>query len=208
RVWLIAGEIALTMILLVSAGLLIRSLYLLSRIDPGFSSKHVLAIKISPDQSFCAQPAACASFYDKLLVEARGIPRVAGAAVANTLPLDGLAPMIPVDVENHPKTADFPAPVFWTGAVSPEYMRLMGVPLAAGREFTYLDAADAEPVVIITASTANRFWPGQNALGKHIKFVWETRWRNIVGVASDVRQHNLENRMPAAISGGVYMPYA
>ena len=116
--------------------------------------------------------------------------------------------MIPVDVENHPKTADFPAPVFWSGAVSPEYMRLMGVPLAAGREFTYLDAANAEPVVIITASTANRFWPGQNALGKHIKFVWETRWRNVVGVVSDVRQYNLENRMPAAISGCVYMPYA
>jgi predicted permease len=208
RSWLIAGEIGLTLILLVGAGLLIRSLYVLSSIDPGFGSKHVLATKISPEQSFCVQAAACVSFYSQLLAEARGIPGVVDAAVANTLPLDGLVPMIPVDVEDHPKTADFPAPMFWTGAVSPEYLRLMGVPLVAGREFSYLDAADSEPVVIITASTANRFWPGQNALGKHIKFVWETRWRNVVGVVRDVRQYNLENRMPAALSGAVYMPYS
>src|SRR4029453_16243790 len=81
RGWLIAGEIGLTMILLMGAGLLIRSLYLLSRIDPGFSSKHVLAIKISPEQSLCVQRAACASFYSQLLADARGIPGVVDAAV-------------------------------------------------------------------------------------------------------------------------------
>jgi predicted lysophospholipase L1 biosynthesis ABC-type transport system permease subunit len=62
--------------------------------------------------------------------------------------------------------------------------------------------------VLITASTARRFWPGQNVIGKHIKWVSETRWRTVVGVVADIRQYNLANRAPAGISGGAYLPYA
>jgi putative ABC transport system permease protein len=133
---------------------------------------------------------------------------VVDAAIANTLPLDGQLPSIPADVEDHPKTADYPAPMLWTGAVSPSYFRLMQIPLLLGREFTSADSAEAPPVVLVTASTAKHFWPGESAIGKHIKTVNETQWRTIVGVIADVRQFNLENHSPTSISGAIYMPYA
>jgi putative ABC transport system permease protein len=208
RSWLIAGEVALTLVLVIGATLLIRSLYALSNVDPGFNSQRVLAMKISPDSSFCNQPSACIAFYDRLLNEGRGVPGVIDTALANTVPLQGESPSIAVDVEDHPKTADFPAPMFWTGAISPGYLPLMGIPILTGRSLTPADASDSEPVVLITVSTARRFWPGQTAIGKHVKYVSEARWRTVVGVVADVRQFNLANRTPASISGAMYMPYS
>ncbi len=207
RSWLVGGEVALTLMLAIGASLLIRSLYSLSNVDSGFDARRVVAMKISPDPSFCAKPAACIAFYGRLLDRARALPGVVDAALANTVPMDGTLPSLPVDVEGHPKTADHPAPVFWTGAVSPGYLRLMGIPLRAGRGFTATDTRESEPVVLISASTANRFWPGENPVGKHIKVVWETRWRTVVGVVGDIRQHSLNGRTPASISGAMYMPY-
>jgi putative ABC transport system permease protein len=208
RAWLIAGEVALTLVLVIGAAQLIRSLHALSTADPGFQPQRVLAVKISPNAAFCATPAACIAFYGRVLAEGRGVPGVADTALANTVPLDGSAPSLPMDVEDHPKTAEFPAPMFWTGAVSSGYLRLMGISLLAGRSFTPADTRESEPVVLITASTARRFWPGQNVIGKHIKWVSENRWRTIVGVVADVRQYNLANRAPAGISGAAYLPYA
>ncbi len=208
RNWLVGGEIALTLVLVIGASLLIRSLHALSNVNSGFEAQRVMAMKISPDPSFCAKPAACIAFYGRLLDEARGVPGVVDAAMANTVPLDGLLPSLPVDVEDHPKTAEHPAPVFWTGAITPAYQRLMGIPLRAGRGFAATDTRESEPVVLIAASTANRFWPGENPIGKHIKVVWEPRWRTVVGVVADIRQHNLNNRTPASISGAMYMPYS
>jgi putative ABC transport system permease protein len=208
RSWLIAGEIALTLILVVGATLLLRSLYALTNVNQGFNPEHVLTLKISPDSSFCNEVRACAAFYERMLNEAQGVAGIADTALANTVPLDGSAPSIAVDLEDHPKTAEFPAPMFWTGAISPGYLRLMDIPLVAGRSFREADTRDSEPVVLIDAATARRFWPGQNVLGKHIKWVSEARWRTIVGVVADVRQFNLSNRAAAGISGAMYMPYS
>jgi putative ABC transport system permease protein len=208
RSYLIAAEVTVTLVLLIGAGLLLRSLYALSTVDPGFNPKRIVAVKISPDESFCAQRAACVAFYRQLVEKARGLSGVADAAVANTLPLDGQLPSLPADVEDHPKTADFPAPMLWAGAVSPDYFRLMQIPLIAGRQFNSEDGANAPPVVLVTASTARHFWPGENVLGKHIKTVNESQWRTIVGVVADVRQFDLENHSPSSISGAFYMPYA
>jgi putative ABC transport system permease protein len=126
----------------------------------------------------------------------------------NTVPLDGMLPAIPADVEDHPKTADFPAPMLWTGAITPNYLGLMQIPLVSGRAFTVADTANAAPVILITASTAQRFWPGISPIGKHIKSVNETQRRTIVGVVADVRQFDLEKHSPSSISGAIYMPYA
>jgi predicted permease len=208
RSWLIAGEIALTLVLVVGATLLIRSLHALSNVNPGFDPRHLLTMKISPDPSFCNNPAACVAFYDRMLNEGRGVRGVADTALANTIPLDGSVPSLAVDVEDNPKTAEFPAPMFWAGAVSPGYLRLMGIPLLAGRSLTAADTRDSEPVVLIDAATAKRFWPGQSAIGKHVKWVSENRWRTVVGVVADVRQYNLTNNAPGGITGAMYMPHS
>ena len=89
RSWLIAGEIALTVVLVVGAGLLIKSLYDLTVVNRGFNSARVLTVKISPNQSFCKQREACIAFYNRLTEQARGLSGVADVAVANTVPLDG-----------------------------------------------------------------------------------------------------------------------
>jgi len=102
RSWLIGAEVALTLLLVVSAGLLMRSLYSLSEAHPGFQPERILTVRISPNQSSCKQRAACIALFERLLQSARGLPGVADAAVANTVPLDGYQPMVPVDVEGHP----------------------------------------------------------------------------------------------------------
>jgi predicted permease len=205
---LIAGEIALTVVLVTGAGLLMKSLYDLTATNPGFNPQRILTVNISPNDSFCKHPESCIAFYNRLLGQARGLASVADAAAANTVPLDGQLPAIPADVEDHPRTADFPSPMLWTGAVSPNYFRLMQIPLISGRLFTDADGPKASPVILISASTARRFWPGANPIGKHIRKAGEAGWRTIVGVVAEVKQFNLANHSPGSISGAIYMPYA
>jgi len=208
RSWLIGGEIALTLVLVVGASVLIQSLYKLASTNPGFHAQHIVAIKISPDRTFCSLPSACIAFYDRMLAQARQVPGVVDVALANTVPLDGKLSSTPVDVEDHPRTAEFPSPMFWAGDVNPGYLSFMSIPLLAGRAFTAADTRESEPVVLITASTARRFWPGQNAIGKHIRLVAEPRWRTIVGIVADIHQFSLTDRTPGGITGAMYMPYA
>jgi predicted permease len=204
RTWLIGAQVALTVVLVVSAGLLIRSLYTLAESRPGFVPDGILTVRISPNQSFCAQRASCVALYDRLLARASEIP----GAIAGTLPLDGDQPTLAVDVEGHPKSADFPSPLFWGGAVSPGYIRMMQIPLLAGRDLMPADGPQAPPVVLISAATAKHFWPGQSPIGKHIKTTGESQWRTVVGVVGDVRQFRLGAGFPDFIPGAMYMPYA
>ncbi len=207
RSWLIAGEIALTVVLVVGAGLLMKSLYDLTAANPGFHPERVLTIKISPNESFCAQRESCIAFYSRLVSQARGLGGVVDAALANTVPLDGQLPAIPADVEDHPRTADYPSPMLWAGAVTSNYFRLLQIPLISGRAFTEADGPNASPVILISASTARHFWPRANPIGKHIKKTGETGWRTVIGVVADVRQFDLANHSPGSISGAMYMPY-
>ncbi len=208
RNFLIAGEVALTLVLVVSAGLLLRSLYKLSHANPGFKPTRILTVQISPNQVSCTQRAACVALYDRLIERTRGISSVAAVAVSNCVPLDGELPTIPVDVEGHPKTVDHPAPMLWLGAVSSGYFHILDIPLLAGRYFTSADGASSAGVALISASTARRFWPRENAVGKHIKSSNSQHWRTIVGVVADVRQYSLAKGLPDWVSGTVYLPYS
>jgi predicted permease len=210
RSWFIAAELALTVVLVVAAGLLIKTLYMISQVDPGFRPEHILTLRITPDQSLCKERAACIAHYRELVRRACDISGVSEAAVANTIPLDGNfeASAIPVDVEGHPKSADFPSPMFLASAVTPDYFSIMHIRLLAGRALTESDGPDSAGVVVIDTSTARRYWPGENAVGKHIKAAWERKWKTVVGVAADVRQYDVANSSPDWITGAIYMPYA
>lgn len=208
RTWLIAGEIALTVVLVVSAGLMIKSLYSLSEANPGFNPAHILTIRISPNQSACTQRAACIALYDRLVERARGISGVTDAAISNSIPLNGELPTLAVDVEDRPKDAAHPAPMLFFGAVSPDYLRLMHIPLLRGRNLTSSDGNNAARVLLISESTARHLWPGQNPIGKHIKSADEQQWRTVIGVVGNVRQYSLSQGLPSWIPGAVYMPYA
>ena len=208
RSWLIGAEVALTVVLVVSAGLLMRSLYSLSEGHPGFAPEHILTVRISPNQSACKVRTACVALYDRMLSSARGISGVENAAIANSIPLDGRLSTVPVDVEGHPRTADHPSPMLWLSAVSPAYISLLHIPLLMGRELTDADGANSAGVLLITAATAKYFWPGENAIGKHIRVAGEQEWRTVVGVVADIRQYSLSKNLPGWVPGAIYMPYA
>ena len=206
---LIVGEVALAVVLSVGAGLLIRSLWKLAQVNPGFLPQQILTLRVSPEESLCRERSRCIALYDELLGRAKEIPGVYEAAGANTLPLASNIPTIPVVVEGQPYVpSERTAPLFWAGAVTPDYFRLMHIPIVSGRDLAGADGEHSAPVIVISASTARRYWPGQNPIGKHIRPVFEEAWRTVVGVAGDVRQYDLANRAPGQIAGAMYMPYA
>ncbi len=206
---LIVGEVALAVVLVIGAGLLMRSLWHLTHVDPGFRSAQVLTARVSPSPSACADRSTCIAFYAELLRLARDLDGVTDAAAANVLPLGDEVPFLPVEVEGQPlRPAEKPAPLAWTGAVTPDYFRVLGIPVLRGRTFTDADGERTSRVVVVSEATARRFWPGEDALGKQVRVVFEEGARTVVGVVGDVRQYNLAGTIPGHIGGGaLYMPY-
>ena len=208
RSCLIAAEIALAVVLVIGAGLLIKSLWLLDQVNPGFSPEQLLTIKVYPNQSSCQPRAVCVSFYDEVLRRARTLSGVEDVSVVNTIPLSGERPDLSVELEEHPIVAtQNVAPLLWAGAVSPGYFNTMKIPLLEGTLFTEADGEQSSPVVLVTAATAQRYWPGESAIGKHLRPVWEDRWRTVIGVVGDVRQYDIADKIPDDLRGGFYMPY-
>lgn len=206
---LIVGEVALAVVLTIGAGLLIRSLWKLTQVNPGFQPQHVLTLRVSPEQSLCGQRSTCIAFYDELLRRVQEIPGVQDAAAANTLPLSAGIPASSVKVEGFPYVpAERAAPMFWAGAVTPDYFRLMGISILQGRALESRDSESAAPVIVVSAATARRYWPHESPIGKHVQLVWEDRWWTVVGVAADVHQFDLADHSPDYIRGAMYMPYA
>jgi putative ABC transport system permease protein len=113
-----------------------------------------------------------------------------------------------LEIEGRAASGDEVLPLFWLDVITPDYFHVMGVPLLSGRTFTRADESGNPPVAIMTASSAQRFWPGQNAVGKHIKFAGDDEWRTVVGVITDVRAYDLQRTIPDWIRGTVYVPYS
>jgi putative ABC transport system permease protein len=204
----IVGEVALAVVLVIGAGLFIKSLWRLLQVDPGFRPEHVLSVRVTPDESSCMNRSACVALYDRLLRGALGISGVAEVAAANTLPLSSVLPGVVVEMEGHPlNPAQSVAPLLWGGAVTPDYFHLMGIPILEGRTFTDSDGESSPGVMIVSAATARQYWPGENPIGMHIRVIWDKNWRTVVGVAADVHQFDLANHTPTWLKGTVYMPY-
>ena len=205
---LTASEVALAVVLLIGAGLLIKSLWRLTSVNPGFQRAQILTVRVSPDRSVCQQPAACIAFYNDLIHRAASVEGVLGVAATDGVPMSGEVPAVAAELEDHPFIpSQNLATVLWAGGVTPEYFRMLGVPLLRGREFTNQDGEKSEKVILVSAATARRYWPGKDPIGKHIRVVWEQEQRRVVGVVGDVRQYDLANSTPNWIGGAIYMPY-
>jgi len=204
---LVISELALAVLLASGAGLLIRSLWSLSHVYPGFRAENVVTARITPNETFCENPGRCFSFYKELVDRVRATPGVRDAALVSTLPLDGRVNKRSVEIENHARTPESAQPLLWLNPVSPGYMKLMNISVLAGREFTESDVSPSAHVAIVSAATAKRFWPQQDALGKHIRFLGQRDWCTIVGIAGDVRGFDLRNDKPEWMDGVFYVPY-
>ena len=204
---LATAEVALSVMLVIAAGLLIRSFWALSHVDPGFRAEHIVTARITPNQSFCSEVQRCLTFYRDVLQQLHSAPGVSDAAVVNTLPLGGRVSKRSLQIDGFVGTTGEKLPLFWLDVISPDYFNLMGIPLLSGRAFTAADETGDSPVAIISASSAQRYWPGKNPVGKHIRFSTEDEWRTVVGVIQDVRAYDLEHNVPDWIHGTVYVPY-
>ena len=204
---LVVSELALAVLLVSAAGLLIRSLWALSHVDPGFRSGNVLTARVTPNQSFCTDSGRCFSFYRNLLNQTRALPGVSNAAIISTLPLGGRVHKRSVSAEGRPPGEGNIEPLLWMNTVSPGYFNVMNVPMQRGREFTEADTAEGANVVILSAETARFLWPNEDAVGKHIRFVDQTQWRTVVGVVSNVRGYGLRENFPSFMKGAFYVPY-
>jgi putative ABC transport system permease protein len=203
---LAVAEVAFAVLLVSAAGLLIRSFWRLSHLDPGFRPEHVVTARITPNESFCNDTARCLAFYQSVLDQVRGAPGVSTAALVNTLPLSGRVAKRSLEIEDLTPQPGQDSPLFWLDVATPDYLRVMGIPLISGRWFNDADASGNPPVAVVTAASARKFWPGQNAVGKHIRFVGETEWRTVVGVVSNVRAYDMQRDLPDYMRGTLYVP--
>jgi putative ABC transport system permease protein len=187
---------------------MVKSLWQLVHVDPGFRAESAISARITPNQAFCDDFSRCQAFYRTLVERVRALPGIREAALVNALPLNGRVAFIAADFEDREKFGQG-APLLFDSVITPEYTSLMQIPLIQGRGFTDSDtAANAEPVVVITASTARKFWPGQDPIGKHLKPAWVKEWRRVVGVVPDVHEASLASNLPDWIAGAIYEPYS
>ena len=203
---LAVAEVAFAVLLVTAAGLLIRSFWALSHVKTGFQAEPVLTARITPNESFCSDTSRCLSFYRTVLDKVQHQPGVNGAALVNTLPLNGRVAKRAIGIEGLSLPAGESTPLLWMNVVTPEYFRVMGISLLSGRWFTDADSSGNPPVAVITESSARKFFPGQNPIGKHVRFSEANHWMTVVGIVANVRAYDLQNDVPSYINGTLYVP--
>ncbi|HEV2498548.1 MAG TPA: ABC transporter permease [Terriglobia bacterium] len=191
---LTAAEIALAMVMLIGAGLAIKSLVRLLGVEPGFDAHNVLKARIAlPDVRYPKDPQITA-FYRQLLDRVRALPGVVSASVAEQLPLQGGSNGV-VYIEGQPLPKDmWSSPLVEWCTVMPDYFRTLRIPLLRGRDFSAQDGPKSPEVAIINQTMAHRFWPNQNAVGKRVAHDYQKpTWITVVGVVGDVREYGLSD---------------
>ena len=210
----VIGEIALAMILLVGAGLMIRSFLKFIDVQPGFDPQNLLTMQVWLPDSRYADSRAIAGFYTQTLDRIRQLPQIQSASVVNFLPSSGWGDLTAFEIEGQAP----PAPEQQTAAeyrvIDFDYFRVMGIPLIRGRSFDDTDRDGSDRVVIINDAMARRFWPGQDPLGHHIRTAfpnanapWRPKssneWLTIVGITQDVKEIGTSYES----SPELYLPY-
>jgi putative ABC transport system permease protein len=204
---LVVVEMAFAVVLLVGAGLLIRSFVELQRVNPGFQPGGVLALQVSLPMNKYKEGVQRASFDRQMLEEVRGVAGVKSAATITSLPMSGWNQSGSFRIEGRQVAPNESAPHGDRWMVSEDYFQTMGIPLVKGRYFDVRDTADAPGVAIVSEKLAQKYWPGEDPVGKRITFEGgpqQPRFREVVGVVGHVRNEGLEGET----RGQYYVPYA
>ncbi len=200
---LVAGEIALASLLLILAGLFARGFLHLQQTEPGFCPDNLLTYRVSLPEVGYAQPVARHQFFAEHLETVRALPGVTGASAGTPPPLEGHWGTLFEAEGAPPKAPGAPDPVVLRRLVYPRYLETLGVRLLAGRDFTPSDGPDSTRVVVVNDLLAQLFWPGQDAVGKRIRYAGAAGpWIEVVGVVQDVKHYGLDKPMRP----GVYLP--
>jgi putative ABC transport system permease protein len=203
---LVATEIALAMLLLIGSGLLLRSFSRLQEVSPGFRPDHLLVADLPLSQNAYAKPEQRFQFFDRVIERASALPGVRSVGAASFLPVSGGGGLINFNIEGRPpKTPhDYLAAGYRT--ITPQYMETLNVPLLQGRNIAIGDTEKAPAVVVINATMARTYFPGENPLGKRMQIGAtpdkDVPYMEIVGVVGDVHQ-GLDSDPKAEM----YLPY-
>jgi putative ABC transport system permease protein len=202
---LIIAEVALSLLLLVCAGLMIKSFLRLQQVDPGFRAENVLTMQLSLPPSQYKEDQQVAAFYRQLDERVRGLPGVQQSGVISRLPLAGDRATTTIAIEGRPAAAGEELEAHYR-VVTPGFFSLLGMQLTKGRDFAEQDSATAPGVAVINESMARAFWPGQDPVGKRLKLGPDANaeWTQVVGVVRDARNFGLD----ADVRQEIYQSYA
>jgi len=202
---LVVTELALAVMLVTGAGLLIKSLWRLQHVDPGINSERVLTMQYSLRGQRYRELSSVREFAERLLTQTQSLPGVQGVAISNSLPPDETDFSSGFILEGQPDSASSTQIAYFT-MVSPDYFRVLGIPLKSGRVFSATDSADAPRVALINETLQKGYFPGQDPIGRRINTGSEREpsWSTIVGVVGDVKYNGLADDVQPAI----YYPIA
>ncbi len=201
---LVVAEVAFSLLLLIGAGLMLRSFQQLHSVKPGFESHGVLTATAAVSRAKFTEPAQQARFFEQVLQRVRALPGVEAAGVIDDIPLNDEGSHQPIAIEGRPVVAMSEQPEVDVRLVSAGYMSAMHVPVLRGRDFGDSDVAGRPATVLISASMAEHFWPGEDALGKRLTLTFfPDSVREVVGVVGDVKLDGLDQTRP---STALYLP--
>ena len=208
---LVVAQIGLSVMVVTAAGLILHSLYKLSRVDPGFRTDHTVTAEVALDAADCSSQGRCKGFFETLLTRAQAIPGVQGAALTDSLPLSGLDNNYVYDAQDHNRNARQGALMAAGRTVSPGYFNVLGLRLMQGRLLDEDDASGTSHAVVINEQMAAHLWPNQSAIGKKLinvddepqPTVWDpTKTSIVVGVVGNAH----EGSLTAGFGDEAYLP--
>ncbi|MGB7921784.1 MAG: ABC transporter permease [Pyrinomonadaceae bacterium] len=203
RSLLVVSELALALVLLVGAGLMMKSFLRLQRVDPGFNSENVLLARIPLPPVKYSEPQQQAAFFQQVVERVKSLPGVQAAAVGSSPPLGGGSWQSGAGIEGR-AIKDFLVDI---NVISPDYTSALGIKLKTGRLFTEQDKKESAPVVLIDETLAERYWPNEDPVGQRMGFNRDDKgqpiWREVVGVVGHVKHYGLDAESRVQI----YLPY-
>jgi predicted permease len=203
---LVISEVALSLILLVSAGLLMRTFLALLKTDPGFNPASVLTMNLALPQAKYKEESERAAFYQELVRRVEALPGVESAAAINKLPLGGSNSSNPFLIEGIPDPPPGQEFVGRNRSCTPNYFHAMGIPVLKGRAFTDQDKAGSPPVIIVNETLAQKYWNNADPVGKRMRIAGplnEFPWMEVVGVVKDVK-----HELSIPTTPDYYLPHA
>jgi putative ABC transport system permease protein len=202
---LVVLEVSLSLVLLIGAGLMIRSFQMLRAVNPGFESHGVLTMTAAISRAKFSTASQQISFFERVLERVRTLPGVVAAGVIDDAPLSGGGSHQPIAVEGRPVVPISEQPEVDVRLITDGYMNAFRIPILRGRDFDHTDIAGRPATTLISASLAKEFWPGQDPIGKHITLTFFPGVvREVVGVVGDVKGDGLDQTRPPAM---LYVPF-
>jgi putative ABC transport system permease protein len=208
---LVVSEVALSLVLLVGAGLMIRTLYHLQRMDSGLDPHKVLTVAAPIPKSKYDKDEQKRAFYDQVIQKVRALPGVDAAGAIDDLPIMDGGSTQPIGIEGRPVLQLSDQPEVAVRKIMPGYLKSMSIPVVRGRDISDGDTVNRVPVILISESLAKEFFPNEDPIGKHLTLGLEDAGRDlkptpreIVGIVRDVKVHGLDNNLSVAT---VYDPF-